>query len=67
MTEEPFYSGTAGRPRNQPLSVVPGGQETPIPPPPATLGEVGQEAWNRLEPDHRVDVSNGRADLILDA
>lgn len=46
LKPDPFVAGSAGRPDEKPVSIIPGGADTPTPAPPATLNDV--EAWDRL-------------------
>ena len=42
------YARHAGRPADEPVTIVPGGMDTPIPDAPLALDEVGREMWTRL-------------------
>jgi hypothetical protein len=45
---KPVFAGEAGKPSQQPVSIVPGGVGTPIPDVPQHFGPAGAEAWSRL-------------------
>lgn len=64
--EDPTISGSAGHPIDLPISIVPGGVNTPVPPPPASLKPRGAEAWWRYWTTGRRWLSNeAHFDLIV--
>lgn len=65
MPDQPF-AGSAGRPPARPMTVITGGDATPIPETPDHLGERGAEAWVRYWTAGRSWLNNeSHRDLML--